>query len=262
MKAIWSGSISFGLLNIPVHLYSAISEHKFGFKILCGKCHTPLKNIRWCEHCKKEIAWEDTVKGFKKGDGEFFIMTKEEIEKLKPEKMDVLEIKEFVPQSEIEILYVSDHYYMAPKNEKDKAFYLFAQALEKAKKVAIGTFVMRDKEYVVAISFYKNILLLNTLHYEYEIRPFELKEMKKMKAIKEELDLALLLINKLTHKTFKLDTYKDHFVERLKKALKTARKAKPGKVKPYSAKAIKGKVEKKKSLVSSLKESLGKEVRA
>ena len=258
MKAIWSGSISFGLLNIPVNLYSAISEHKFGFKILCGTCHTPLKNIRWCEHCKKAVAWDDTVKGFKKSDGGFAIMTKEEIERLKPEKMDILEITEFVPQPQIEMLYISEHYYMAPQNAKDKAFYLFAQALEKAKKVAIGTFVMRDKEYVVAISFYKNILLLNTLHYQYEIRSFELKEMKKAKVTKEELDLALLLINKLTHKTFKLDAYKDHFVERLKKALKTAKKAKPGKIK----KVVTKKATKEKTLVSSLKESLGKEVRA
>ena len=206
MKAIWSGSITFGLLNIPVYLYSAISEHSFGFKILCGTCYTPLKNIRWCEHCKKQVTWNDTVKGFKKGDGAFVVMTKEEIEKLKPEKMDIIEIKEFVAQSEVEILYISNHYYMAPQNEKDKAFYVFAQALEKAKKVAIGTFVIHEKEYVVAISFYKNMLLLNTLRYEYEIRPFELKEMKKINATKEELDLALLLINKLTHKTFKLRT--------------------------------------------------------
>ncbi len=261
MKAIWSGSISFGLLNIPVYLYSAISEHKFGFKILCGTCHTPLKNVRWCEHCKKEVAWDDTVKGFKKDDGKFIVMTQEAIKKLKPEKMDILEIKEFVPQSEVEMLYISGHYYMAPKNEKDKAFYLFAQALEKAKKVAIGTFVMRDKEYVVAINFYKNILLLNTLHYQYEIRHFELKEMKKVKVTKEELDLALLLINKLTHKTFKLDAYKDQFVEKLKKAVKTAKTTKKTKA-AKGKKVVKKKVEKKKTLVSSLKESLGKEARA
>ena len=98
MKAIWSGSISFGLLNIPVHLYSAISEHSFGFKLLCGKCHRPLKNVRWCEHCKKEVAWEDTIKGFKKDNDEYFLMTKEAIHKLKPEKMDTIDIKEFAPE--------------------------------------------------------------------------------------------------------------------------------------------------------------------
>jgi DNA end-binding protein Ku len=257
MKAIWTGSISFGLLEIPVYLYSAIAEHKFGFKMLCGKCHTLLHNIRWCEHCKKEVAWDDTVKGFKQKNGSFFIMTQEAIEKLKPEKMDTIEIKEFVPQSEIEILYIDNHYYMAPHKAKDKAFYLFAQALQKSKKVAIGQFAMRDKEYVVAISFYKNMLLLNTLHYLHEIRTVELEEMKTVKATKEELDLALLLINKLSHKTFTLSKYKDTFVEKLKKALKAPKKVK----KIAGKKEAKKSREKKKSLAASLKESLGKEAR-
>ncbi|HEX4069103.1 MAG TPA: Ku protein [Candidatus Babeliales bacterium] len=260
MKAIWSGSLSFGLLNIPVHIYSAISEHKFGFKLLCGTCHNPLHNLRWCDHCKKEVAWDDTVKGFKKGES-YVVMTKETIAQLKPEKMDTIDIKEFVPQSEIETLYIDNHYYILPKNEKDKAFYLFAQALEKSKKVAIGQFVMRDKEYVVAISFYNNMLLLNTLHYEYEIRGVELSQAKIMKATQEELALALLLINKLSHKTFKLGKYKDTFVEKLKKAIASAKKTKKVPAKK-TKKVTKEKMEKKKSLVSSLKESLGKEVRA
>ena len=262
MKAIWSGSISFGLLNIPVHLYSAIQEHSFGFKLLCGTCHRPLKNVRWCEHCKKSVAWEDTVKGFKKESDEYFIMTKEAIHKLKPEKMDTIDIKEFVPQSEIEVLYISNHYYMAPTNKKDKAFYLFAQALKASKKVAIGQFAMREKEYVVAISFYKDMLLLNTLHYQYEIRAIELPDIQKEKITKEELSLALLLINKLSHKTFKLDKYKDHFIERLKKALKTAKKVKKLPAKKATKEIKSKKTKEKSSLVSSLKESLGREARA
>ena len=261
MKAIWSGSISFGLLNIPVHLYSAIQEHSFGFTLLCGTCHRQLRNVRWCEHCKKAVAWEDTVKGFKKSNDEYFIMTKEAIHKLKPEKMETIDIKEFVPQTEVEILYISNHYYMAPQNKKDKAFYLFAQALKASKKVAIGQFAMREKEYVVAISFYKNMLLLNTLHYQYEIRAIEVPDIKEEKLTKEELSLALLLINKLSHKTFKLDTYKDHYVERLKKALKTAKKARKLPAKK-TLKESKTKKVKEKSLVSSLKESLGREARA
>jgi DNA end-binding protein Ku len=259
MKAIWSGSISFGLLNIPVHIYSAITEHKFGFKLLCGTCHNLLHNIRWCDHCKKEVAWDDTVKGFKKGES-YVVMTKEAIAKLKPEKMDTIELKEFVPESEIDPLYIDNHYYMAPKNEKDKAFYLFAQALEKSKKVAIGQFVMRDKEYIVSIKSYNNMLLLNTLHYEYEIRVAEFKA-PVTKVTKEELELAMLLINKLSHKTFKLDKYKDTFVEKLKKALASAKKTKKLPAKK-TKKVTEKKAEAKKSLVSSLKASLGKEVRA
>ncbi len=255
MKAIWSGSLSFGLLNIPVQVYSAIAEHKFGFKILCGKCHTPVKNVRWCAHCKKEVAWENTVKGFKKADGSFYIMTQESIKKLKPEKMDTLEITEFVDKAEIDILYVEDHYYMMPSAKADKAFNLFSQALKKSNKVAIGTFIMHEKQHVVALSFHKNILLLNTLHYEYEIRTVPIKETKVIAPTKEELSLALLLINKLTHKTFVLSKYKDTFVEKLKKALKTAKKSKKTSPKKATEKEDTHK-EKKSSLAASLKESL------
>ena len=224
MKAIWSGSISFGLLNIPVNLYSAITEHSFGFKLLCATCHHQLKNVRWCPHCKKEVLWENTVKGFKKSDGSFFIMTHEAIHALKPEKIDTIDIKEFVDEQQVEILYINNHYYMMPHKEKDKAFYLFAQALKKSKKVAIGQFIMREKEHVVAISFYKNMLLLNTLHYHYEIRSVELPAMETVKITKQELSFALLLINKLTHKKLTLADYKDTFVEKLKKALKSKKK--------------------------------------
>jgi len=260
MKAIWSGSLSFGLLNIPVHIYSAIAEHTFGFKLLCGTCHKPLKNVRWCQHCEKEVAWDDTVKGFEKSKGSFVVLTKEMIQKLKPEKMDVIEIKEFVDQSDIEILYIRDHYYMLPVKEYDKAFYLFVAALKKSKKVAIAQCVMREKEYIVAVSFYKNMLLLNTLHYEYEIRATALHEPKAMNLTKEELSLASLLIQKGSRKKFDLGKYKDTFVEKLKKALKTAKRT--GKtVKKRAIKEVKKKEVKHKSLAQSLKESL-KEIRA
>ncbi len=257
MKAIWSGSLTFGLLNIPVHVYSAITEHKFGFRILCNTCHTPLKNVRWCEHCKKAVAWDNTVKGFKRDKNSFFVMTNEAINKLKPAKIDAITITEFVHKDEIDMLYIENHYYVAPTKETDKAFYLFAQALEKSNKVAIARFIMREKEYVVAISFYKNILLLNTLHYEYEIRDI-IAHNKKIKATKEELDLALLLINKLTHKKFDLSKYRDTFVEKLKKALKSSKTTKQ----PKTKKSTKEKVSKEKSLAASLKESLRGQARA
>lgn len=257
MKPIWSGSLSFGLLNIPINLYSAITKHTFGFRILCGKCHTPLKNVRWCEHCKKEVAWDDTVKGFKQNKASFFIMTPEAINALKPEKTDTIEIKEFVDKDEIETLYIQSHYYMKPTKEKDKAFYLFAQALKKSNKVAIAQFVMREKEYLVAVSFYNDMLLLNTLYYEYEIRIPEGKKIKLTQATAEELDLALLLINKLTRKKFDLSKYKDTFVEKLKKTLKSTSKSKKI-VKPVKKAHKKA----EKSLATSLKESLRGQARA
>src|SRR5438128_483599 len=86
----------------------------FSYCIFFGACHTPLKNIRWCEHCKKAVAWDDTVKGFKKDKSSFFVMTHEAINKLKPEKIDNITITEFVDKDEIEILYIENHYYLMP----------------------------------------------------------------------------------------------------------------------------------------------------
>lgn len=258
MKAIWSGSLSFGLLNIQVSVHSAITEHRFGFNMLCGDCHNPLHNMRWCDHCEREVAWENIVKGFKKSSGSYIVMSKEEIDALKPEKADTIYIKEFINQSELELLYVENHYYITSSKKKDKAFYLFAQALKKSKKVAIGQFIMHEKEHVVAISFYKNALLLTTLHYEHEIRPFELEDSKALMPTQEELSLAFLLIDKLTHKKFDLSKYKDTYVEKLKKALADLQKGK--KLKKPSQK--KEKKSKEQSLTAALKESLQEEARA
>lgn len=258
MKAVWSGTISFGLVNIPVQLFSAIQEHTFGFRLLHKKCHTPLTYHRYCPHCKKDVTWDETVKGLEQDDGTYLILTKEEIENLKPKKSDTIEIKEFVDHTQIHMLYINSHYYMAPIKKAEKAFFLFCEALKQSGKVAVGQFVMREKEYVVAINPYENILLLNTLNYDYEIR--DIKDIalpaKTPKIEKKELKLAEQLIKQLTHKTFDLSKYKNTFAQSLKKAIKDLKKGKKPKAKP------KTKHKKEKSLADALRASLGSEARA
>jgi DNA end-binding protein Ku len=259
MKAIWSGTISFGLVNIPVQLFSAVQEHVFGFRLLHKKCHTPLTYHRYCPHCKKDVTWDETVKGLEQDDGSYLILTKEEINELKPEKSDTIEIKEFVDRTQIQLIYIDSHYYMAPTKKAEKAFFLFCEALKQSGKVAVGQFVMREKEYVVAINPYKNTLLLNTLNYDYEIRA--IKEVplpaKKPKVDKKELKLAEQLIKQLTRKTFDLSKYKDTFAQSLKKAIKERKKGKKIKMKPKKAKH-----KKSASLTEALRASLGSEARA
>lgn len=255
MKAIWSGSISFGLVNIPIMLHSAITEHRFGFRMLCSKCHTPLTYIRWCPHCRKEVIWEKIVKGFKKNNGDFATLTQEDIEELKPKGASLITIKEFVDQSEISTLYIKDHYYISPGKGQSKAFFLFLEALKKSHKVAIGQFVMHEKEYLIAINTHENMLLLTTLHYQHEIRNVESLYTTKAKPSREDLTLALQLINKLTRKKFDVTKYKDTFIESLKKAIKTAKKGK-------KIKATQKKTHKKESLRASLQASLQEEARA
>lgn len=250
MKAVWSGSIAFGLVNIPVKLYTVAEPKIIGFKILCNKCKTPLKYKRYCPKCQKEIEWSNVIKGLEISKGKLVALSKDELEKIKPEKSDVIEIKEFVDRTDIDQIYIDKHYYAIPEKEKEKAYFLFQEILSLLSKVAIGTFVMHEKERICVISAYKNGLLLTTLNYAYEIRDMEnfevLKERPKIH--KEELKLAEQLIEKMSGE-FHIDGYKDMFAEELKKLIKHKLEGKAIDIKRKSA-------ERKKSLIEALKASV------
>src|SRR5437868_5794495 len=113
-KSVWTGAISFGLVTIPIRLYSAVQEHLFGFTLLCKKCHTPIHYKRWCERCAKEVAWTDVVKGIELKKGKYLILTQQLIKTLKPTKTDTINITEFVDAALIEPIYFDHHYFAAP----------------------------------------------------------------------------------------------------------------------------------------------------
>jgi DNA end-binding protein Ku len=255
MKKIWSGSLSFSLVTIPVEMYSAVKEHLLGFKLLCGRCKTPITYQRFCEHCKKPIPWADVVKGLKLENGSYFILTPEKIKELKPEKTDAITIIEFVAEDAVNIIYFEQHYYLAPDKKGHAPFRLFCEALFATKKAAIGTFVMRDKEYVCMLSPYENGLLLTTLNYAYEIVPT--KEIFKSVATKKpssaELKLAAQLIAKHTVKKFDISDFKDTFAEKLKKAIRQQRHAKSSKKKTHKKEVV---MPKKATLIGALRESI------
>jgi DNA end-binding protein Ku len=257
MKAIWSGSLSFGLVNIAVNLYSAITAQTPGFRLLCAKCHTPIVYERWCRHCNKQVSWHDVVKGLKQPDGSYFILTQESLKKLKPERSDTITITEFVTSDQLQTIYFDAHYYLAPSKKNEKEFFLFQEAINSSDKVAIGDFVMHDKEHVCAIVPYKNGLLLNTLNYAYEIRDIDtiVTLEKKPTLNAEELKLAKQIINQLSVKKFDLKKYKDTFAERLEQAIKESKKVKPKVAKRTVKKKI---TPHEKTLLATLKASLRK----
>lgn len=259
MKSIWKGSISFGLVTIPVRLYSAVQEHAIGFTLLHNKCHTPIFYKRWCDHCKKEVAWADVVKGLKLENGSYAILTQEKLKALKPKTTDSISIVEFVDANQIEPIYLEHHYYLGPEKAGEKSFYLFLAALEKSGKVAIGTFVMREKQYLCVINPYENTLLLTTLNYAYEIRPLaevpNLTEIPK-KLETAELKLAQDLIGALSKKKFDLDKFKDTFAQELKAALKSTKKEKISKKKKEKVPIVVKKQKDESSLMTALRASL------
>lgn len=222
MKTIWKGSISFGLVNIPIKLYSAIEERGVKMRLLNKKDLSPIRYKRWSDKSGKEIAWEDIVKGVEVGEDEFIVISKAELEAMKPGGAKDVHIVEFVDAIQIDPIYFNSHYYIGPDKAKDKAFFLFREILEQTKKMAIGQFVMREKMYTCAIESYRQGLLLSTLNYGYEIKDIskieELKE--KPKISKQELALAKQLIDKITVKTFDINEFKDDFHESLMKIIK------------------------------------------
>lgn len=252
MKSIWNGSIAFGLVNIPIVVYSATESSALGFTLLHEKCKTPLKYHRWCPKCKKEVKWDQTVKGLKKANGHYLILTQEALKELRPEKTDEITIVECVAMDQIEVIYLNNHYYVAPTSKHEHAYALFMQALEQLGKVAVGRFVMRDKQYTCILQPYKNYLLLTTLHYAYEIRGIEkLAFTKKVRLAPKELSLAKEFIKKISVKKFNIKQFKDTFAQEIRALLKrkTTKKIRT------TRKATK----KRSSLMESLKANVAKQ---
>lgn len=224
MKSVLRTTISFGLVNIPVKVYSAAEEKEVEFTLLHDKCKTPLKYKRWCPKCEEEVAWENTIKGFELTKNEFIPITKEELESLKLKTVKSIEILKFVEQADIDPIYMSNSYYLVPENS-EKAYSLFKEVLQLTGKVAIGKVVMRNKEHLVMIRAFKKGLVMTILHFASEIRDINsLEELKNLPPVKEnELKLAQALVSQLEGK-FNIKEYKDRFkdavIELIKKKVK------------------------------------------
>lgn len=256
-RSFWKGNINFGLVNIPIQLYTAVKKHVIGFRLLHAKCGTPIENKRWCPHDNEEVPWDQILKGLPLKDGSYFVIEPSNLQKLKPGKSDNIVITEFVDSSQIPTIDLDSHYYAGPKSTDDRAYALFCKALQKAKLVAVGQFVMKEKEHVCIIQPYESILLLSTLNYSYEIQDDSAitANVKLPKIETKELELASTLIDKLYSKKFDLAKYKDTFAQKLLKALATA-KGRKALLTPE--KPVKPKKTAQPSLVDLLKESVGK----
>jgi DNA end-binding protein Ku len=222
MKAIWSGSLSFGLVNIPVKLYSTVERSASpGFKLMHAEDQSPIEYRRYCKLQDKEVPWSEIVKGLEVEPGSYFLFTKEELDRLRPEKSDQIEIVSFIPGESVDRVCLDAHYFIGPEKKKEKAFFIFNQALKAAGKEAVGRFIMREKEYTCVISPYENGLLLSTLNYEYELRSIKGVEFlaDRVEAKEQEMELATALIEKLSIPRLDLSLYKDEFAEHLKEAV-------------------------------------------
>jgi DNA end-binding protein Ku len=219
MRSIWSGSISFGLVNIPVKLNSAVeSESEINFDMLSKKDMAPIRYARIDTKSGKEVAWKDIVKGYEYTKGKYVIIEEEDFAKARPEKTKTIEIVQFVKEEEIDPIYYEKPYYIVPDKGAEKPYQLLMRALEESQTVGLAEFMLRNRGHVCAIKPYGGVLLINQMRYEEEIR--KAPEVPKSEKISQrEVDLAIKLVEQLTEK-FNPSAFKDTYVEELKKVIK------------------------------------------
>src|ERR1035438_9084220 len=168
MKAIWTGAIGFGLVNIPVKIFSAVEESSLDLDMLDKKDHARIRFKRVNENTGKEVAWGNIVKGYDY-DGNYVVLTDEDFEKASPEKSKIIEISEFVNEGEIQSLYFEMPYFLEPQKSGEKAYVLLREALKKSGKVGLGSFVLRSKESLCVLKPVDTVIILNKLRFAEEI---------------------------------------------------------------------------------------------
>lgn len=217
MRSIWNGSISFGLVSIPVKMYSASEDHKLDLDMLDVHDNARIRYKRVNEETGKEVAWKDIVKGFKKDD-KYVVLTKEDFEKANMKKSKTIDIEEFVDKDQVSDLLYKNPYFLEPQKEGGKSYNLLRDALKKTDKLGVATFVMRQKEHLSLIGVYKDALVLHVIRFADEIRdPGELK-LPATKVSKKEVEMALSLIENYTA-DFELGKYKDVYNKQLMKII-------------------------------------------
>ncbi|MCL6462362.1 MAG: Ku protein [Flavobacterium micromati] len=226
MRAIWTGAISFGLINIPIKIYSAIESSTLDLDMLDKHDLANIKFKRVNENTGKEVDYANIVKGYKIED-RYIVLEDEDFEAADAIKSKTIDILSFALEKDIDSLYYDQPYYLEPDKGAAKAYALLRDAMEKSKKVGVTSFVMRSKEALAILKPYKNVIVLNKIRFEQEIR--DTKELKlpavSKKTTAKELDMANKLVDQLTEK-FDISIYKDEYSSKLLKIIEAKGKGK------------------------------------
>ncbi|WP_026969675.1 Ku protein [Algoriphagus terrigena] len=255
MKSIWNGTLGFGLVNIPIKMYSASESRTIELDMLDSKDHSRIRYQRINEKSGKEVEWKDIVKGFKIED-KYVILEEEDFEQANAKKTKIVEIEAFVDERDVADMLFKKPYFLEPQKEGGKAYNLLRDALKKTKKLGLATFVMRQKENLSLIGVYEDVLVLHVIRFSDEIRnPADLK-ISSSKATKKEVDMAESLIKQYSEK-FDLSKYKDQYTTQLMKVIKAKSKGKKTVLKKFEPENTPS-----KDLMAQLKASLQKRKKA
>ncbi|HVY95521.1 MAG TPA: Ku protein [Solirubrobacterales bacterium] len=218
-RAIWSGSISFGLLNVPVRLYSAVARRNIALREIRESDSARIKHRRVAEGTDEEVPYENIVKAYEITPGQYVPLSKDEMSALAPEKTRAIEVQDFVDLEEIDPIYFDSPYYLGPADGAEKAYALLAKAMESSGKVAISRFVFRNKEHLAALRSTGGILTLTTMRFADEVVPAaelgdDVVPEKTPKVNKREQEMAEQLIESLSTE-FDPSAYRDEYREQL-----------------------------------------------
>jgi DNA end-binding protein Ku len=217
-RAIWSGTISFGLLNVPVKLYSAVARRDISLRQIRESDGARIRNRRVAEGTDEEVPYEQIVKAFEITPERYVPLTKEELEAMAPEKTRAIDVQDFVDLDQIDPIYFDSPYYLGPAQGAEKAYSLLAQAMERSGKVAVARFVFRNKEHLAALRPSDGVLTLTTMRFADEIvPPSELEDVlpsESPKVAKREVEMAERLIESLSAE-FDPSAYRDEYREQL-----------------------------------------------
>ena len=201
MRAIWKGSISFGLVNIPIALYPATRKEELSFRLLRRTDLSPVNYKRVAEKDGKEVPWDDIVKGYEYEKGKYVVLKDEDFQRVDLEATQTVDIQDFVDQEEIDPMFFYKPYYLEPQKGGDKAYALLRESLEKSKKVGIAKVVIKTRQYLAGVKPERDALVLELMHFAEELAdPSKLHVPKKIEMGRREMNMAAALVDSMSSK--------------------------------------------------------------
>jgi DNA end-binding protein Ku len=239
MRSIWKGTIGFGLVSIPMKLYSAVQTSSLDLDMLDGRDHAHIKFQRINENTRKEVPYDKIVKGYKYKDDNYVIVEESDFDAAAPEKTKTIEIEAFVDISSVSPMFYETSYYAEPEAKSNKAYALLLQVLKKSKKAGLARFVLRSTESLCIVHPVGNVLVVTRIRFQQQIREAnDLKIDDKITISKKEIDMGLALVNQYAE-NFDVSKYKDTYQEKLLELIEAKAKGRRPtikKLKPQKAK--------------------------
>jgi DNA end-binding protein Ku len=225
-RAMWKGSLAFGLVNIPIELYSAVRDHRPKFRMLHAKDESPIHYEKVCATEGKPVAWEDLVKGYEYEKGQFVVLTKDDFKAAALEKTKTIDILDFVDPKEVDERYFETPYYLQPGKGADRAYALLRDAIDKSGKIGIAKIILRDAQHLAAVETIGDAIVLTMMRFADELADLADFKFPKSTGIRPgEMNMALQLIDSLAAK-WEPEKYTDEYKENLLRIIKAKMKGK------------------------------------